>query len=128
MLRRRRQGRGSNISMIKIKRVYEVADKSDGTRILVDRLWPRGLSRDKVRMDIWLKDIAPGDELRKWFSHEPEKWAVFKRRYFQELGGKQELVALLKEKAHGGTVTLLYGTKEEKYNNAAALKEYLDTF
>ena len=112
--------------MIKIKRVYEEPDKSDGTRILVDRLWPRGLSRDKAKLDIWLKDIAPGDELRKWFSHEPEKWAMFKRRYFQELGSKQEQVALLREKAQAETVTLLYGTKEEKYNNAVALKEYLE--
>ncbi len=112
--------------MIKIKRVYEEADKSDGTRILVDRLWPRGLSRDKAKVDIWLKDIAPGDELRKWFAHDPEKWAAFKSRYFQELRGKKEQVALLKEKAQGGTVTLLYGAKEEKYNNAVALKEYLD--
>ena len=112
--------------MIKIKRVYEEPDKSDGTRILVDRLWPRGLRRDKAKLDIWLKDIAPGDELRKWFSHEPEKWAMFKRRYFQELGSKQEQVALLREKAQGETVTLLYGTKEEKYNNAVALKEYLE--
>lgn len=114
--------------MIKIKRIYEDADKSDGMRILVDRLWPRGLSKEKAKVDLWLKDIAPGDELRKWFAHEPEKWAVFKRRYFQELKGKQELVTLLKEKAQGGTVTLLYGSKEEKYNNAVALKEYLDTF
>ncbi len=112
--------------MIKIKRIYEEAVKSDGTRILVDRLWPRGLSKDKAKVDIWLKDIAPGDELRKWFSHEPEKWAMFKSRYFQELKSKQELVALLKEKARGGTVTLLYGAKEERFNNAAALKEYLD--
>ncbi len=114
--------------MIKIKRVYEEADKSDGTRILVDRLWPRGMSRDKAKVDLWLKDIAPGDELRKWFSHEHEKWEVFKRRYFEELKGKQEHVAILKEEAHGRIITLLYGSKEEKYNNAAALKEYMDTF
>ncbi len=113
--------------MIKIKRVYEETDKIDGTRILVDRLWPRGLSKDRAEVDIWIKDIAPSDELRKWFAHEPEKWAEFKRQYFQELKGKQEQVGFLKEKLQSGVVTLLYGTKEEKYNNAAALKEYLET-
>lgn len=113
--------------MIKIKRVYEEADKSDGTRILVDRLWPRGLSRDKVKMDIWLMDIAPGDELRKWFAHDPDKWDEFKRRYFKELKSKQEHVDMIKEKAQVGVVSLLFGTKEEKYNNAAALREYLET-
>ncbi len=111
--------------MIKIKRVYDEPEKYDNFRILVDRLWPRGLSREKAKVDLWLKDIAPSDELRKWFGHEPEKWAEFKRRYFEELKDKKELVDLIVEKASGG-VTLLYGTKEEKYNNARALKEYID--
>jgi len=112
--------------MIKIKRVYEEADRSDGMRILVDRLWPRGLSRDKAKMDIWLKDIAPSDELRKWFAHDPDKWDEFKRRYFAELISKQESVDLIKEKVRVGIVTLLFGAKEEKYNNAVALREYLE--
>ncbi len=111
--------------MIKIKRVYDEPEKTDGFRILVDRLWPRGLSKEKAKVDLWLKDIAPSDEIRKWFGHEPEKWVEFKRRYFKELEEKKELVDLIVEKAHGG-VTLLYGTKEEKYNNAHALKEYIE--
>ncbi|MCZ7391843.1 MAG: DUF488 domain-containing protein [Candidatus Methanoperedens sp.] len=111
--------------MIKIKRVYDEPDRDDGFRILVDRLWPRGLSKDKVKVDLWLKDIAPRDTLRKWFAHDPKKWDEFKSRYFEELKGKKELVDLIIGKARGG-VTLLYGAKEEKYNNAAALKEYID--
>ncbi len=111
--------------MIKIKRVYDEPEKDDNFRILVDRLWPRGLSKEKAKVDLWLKDIAPSDELRKWFGHEPEKWAEFKRRYFEELKDKEEPVDLIVEKARSG-VTLLYGTKEEKYNNAHALKEYID--
>jgi uncharacterized protein YeaO (DUF488 family) len=113
--------------MIKIKRVYEPADRNDGFRILVDRLWPRGMGKDKARVDLWLRDIAPSDALRKWFGHDPEKWDEFQRRYLKELKGKQEHVDLIKEKVRLGVVTLLYGTKEEKYNNAAALKEYLET-
>jgi len=101
--------------------------RDEGTRILVDRLWPRGLSRDKAKMDLWLKDIAPSDELRKWFAHDPDKWNEFKRRYFIELKSKPDHVDLIKEKAHAGVVTLLFGTKEEKYNNAVALREYLET-
>lgn len=111
--------------MIKIKRVYDEPDRDDGFRILVDRLWPRGLSKEKVKVDLWLKDVAPSDALRKWFGHDAEKWDEFKSRYFEELKGKKELVDLIIEKARGG-VTLLYGAKEEKYNNAAALKEYID--
>lgn len=111
--------------MIKIKRIYEDAEESDGFRILVDRLWPRGLSKEKAKVDLWLKDIAPSDKLRKWFAHKPERWAEFRRRYSEELKGKKEMVRLINEKARG-RVTLLYGTKEEKYNNAAALKEYTE--
>jgi uncharacterized protein YeaO (DUF488 family) len=113
--------------MIKIKRVYEDADEGDGFRVLVDRLWPRGLSKDKAKVDMWLKDIAPGDTLRKWFAHDPEKWTEFKRRYFEELKNKKELVDTVIEKSRSGTVTLLYGTKEERYNNAVALKEYIES-
>jgi uncharacterized protein YeaO (DUF488 family) len=111
--------------VIKIKRIYEDAEESDGFRILVDRLWPRGLSKEKAKADLWLKDIAPSDALRKWFAHDQKKWSEFKRRYFEELKEKEELVDLIIEKARG-RVTLLYGAKEEKYNNAAALKEYLE--
>ncbi len=111
--------------MIKIKRVYDEPDVSDGFRMLVDRLWPRGLSKERAKVDMWLKDIAPSEALRKWFAHDPEKWSEFKRRYFEELRNKKELDLIIK-KAKGGVVTLLYGTKEERYNNASALKEYLE--
>lgn len=111
--------------MIKIKRVYDEPEEGDGFRLLVDRLWPRGLSKEKAKVDLWLKDIAPSDALRKWFAHEPERWNEFKHRYFEELKDKKEMIKLIIEKARG-TVTLLYGTKEEKYNNAVALKEYIE--
>ncbi len=113
--------------MIKIKRVYEEADEGDGFRVLVDRLWPRGLSKDKAKIDMWLKGIAPSDTLRKWFAHDPGKWTEFKRRYFEELKDKKELVDMVIEKSRSGVVTLLYGTKEERYNNAFALKEYIES-
>jgi uncharacterized protein YeaO (DUF488 family) len=112
--------------LIKLKRVYEEADKNDGLRILVDRLWPRGLSKEKARIDLWLKDLAPSNELRKWFAHQPEKWAGFKRRYFKELDDSEsELTELIQKKAEEDVVTLLYAAKNEEYNNAVALKEYL---
>lgn len=112
--------------MIRIKRIYEPADRGDGTRILVDRLWPRGMSKDKAKVDLWLKDIAPGDALRRWFSHEPGKWDEFKRRYFSELESKREPVGEIIDRAKSGTVTLLYGAKDEAHNNAVALREYVE--
>ncbi|MDA8087697.1 MAG: DUF488 domain-containing protein [Nitrospiraceae bacterium] len=112
--------------MIKIKRVYEKPDRADGFRILVDRMWPRGLKKDEAKVDAWLKDIAPSAELRKWFGHEPGKCAEFRNRYFRELKGKGELVSGLSEKGREGTVTLLYGAKYEACNNATVLKEFLE--
>lgn len=112
--------------MIKIKRIYEEAEESDGFRILVDRLWARGLSKDRAKVDLWLKDIAPSDKLRKWFAHDPEKWDEFRRRYSEELKDKKEMMALIIEKARG-KVSLLYSAKDEKHNNAAVLKEYIET-
>lgn len=108
--------------MIKTKRVYEEADKIDGTRILVDRFWPRGLSKDKAKVDLWLKDIAPSDELRKWFAHEPEKWAEFKHQYFKELKGKQEQVNLLKEKVHSGGNYSVVWSKGNEIQQCCCLK------
>jgi uncharacterized protein YeaO (DUF488 family) len=112
--------------MIKIKRVYDVPSKEDGYRILIDRLWPRGLTKEKAKIDLWLKEIAPSNELRKWFFHDPEKWEEFRKRYRKELANKQELlrkiVQLEKEK---GDITLLYSTKETEYNNAIALQDFL---
>jgi uncharacterized protein YeaO (DUF488 family) len=111
--------------MIKIKRIYESPSAGDGFRVLVDRLWPRGLSKEKAKVDLWLREISPSNELRKWYGHDPEKWGEFKQRYYQEIGSKQEAIDLLLKKAKKGTTTLLYGSKEEKLNNAVALKEYL---
>jgi uncharacterized protein YeaO (DUF488 family) len=112
--------------MIKIKRVYDAPAPDDGTRILVDRLWPRGLSKEKAKVDMWLKEIAPSDRLRKWYVHDPMKWNKFREKYFKELDPHKELVDVIVKKAKEGTVTLLYSSKEEKLNNAVALKEYIE--
>ena len=109
--------------MIKVKRVYEPIDKDDGIRVLVDRLWPRGISKDKI--DIWLKDIAPREDLRKWFNHDPSKWEEFKRKYFEELDKNPKIEILLQLIRKGNNVTLVYASKSP-YNNAVALKEYLE--
>lgn len=112
--------------MTEIKRIYDEPDKKDGFRVLMDRLWPRGLRKDQVKVDLWMKKIAPSNELRKWFGHDPEKWAEFKRRYFGELKNRKELVDLIRDKSKKGKVVLLYGAKEERFNNAVALKEYVE--
>lgn len=111
---------------IHIKRVYDPPAASDGSRILVDRLWPRGISKEKLKLDTWMKDLAPSNELRKWYSHEEAKWPEFRKRYFQELKQQADLVAELRKKARGHTVTLLYSTRELERNNAVALKDYLE--
>lgn len=112
--------------MIKIKRVYEKMSKDDGFRVLVDRLWPRGMKKEAVHIDLWMKEVAPSDALRKWFGHEPEKWPEFQRKYRAELAKKQELVAQLKKMAkEHETLTLLYGAKDEEHNQAVALAEVL---
>jgi len=105
----------------KIKRVYEKPEKEDGFRILVDRLWPRGLTKEKAKVDLWLKEIAPSTELRKWFAHDPEKWEEFKKRYLSELKKNKEPVAQLKEKMKEGNVTLIYAAKDETHNEAQVL-------
>lgn len=110
---------------IKVKRVYEKRDKGDGKRILVDRLWPRGLTKEKADIDIWLKEIAPSTELRKWFGHDPGKWEEFQKRYHHELRSNGEQVKLLKEQAKKGGVTLVYAAKDEEHNEALVLKEWL---
>ncbi len=113
--------------MIKIKRVYDPPSKDDGVRILVDRLWPRGVSKESAHIDSWIKEAGPSTVLRKWFNHDPEKWTEFKKRFFAELSGKQVVVDELVGSARKGTITLLFGSKEQTYNNATALKEYIDT-
>src|SRR5574342_1059256 len=105
---------------IRIKRVYDKPEPGDGVRILVERLWPRGLSKKDAHMDMWLKDIAPSTELRKWFSHDPAKWEEFRRRYHQELDKKREAVKKLLDITEGSDVTFVYGSKEKEYNSAAA--------
>ena len=111
---------------IRIKRVYEQPEDDDGMRILVDRLWPRGLTKAKADVDLWLKDIAPSTELRKWFGHDPAKWTEFKKQYRSELNKNKEPLVLLKEQTEKGTVTLVYAAKDEAHNEAVVLQEILD--
>ncbi len=113
-------------AMIRVKRVYEPPARGDGTRILVDRLWPRGISRDALKLDAWLKDVAPSDALRRWFAHDPAKWDAFQRRYAAELAANPEAWRPILEAARRGTVTLLFGAKDAARNNAVALKAFLD--
>lgn len=113
--------------MIKLKRIYDPVSPDDGKRILVDRLWPRGIKKDKTVIDEWLKDIAPSDELRKWFSHDPSKWYEFKKRYIKELRSKPELIERLRKEAKREKVTLLFSAKDVEHNNAVVLKEVLET-
>jgi len=111
---------------IKIKRAYDQPHKADGLRILVDRLWPRGLTKEKASVDLWLKEIAPSTELRKWFAHDPDKWKSFCGRYETEIAHNHDLIKVLKEKAREGTITLIYGARDEKHNEALVLKEFLE--
>jgi uncharacterized protein YeaO (DUF488 family) len=108
---------------INLKRVYETPAKEDGTRVLVDRLWPRGLTKQKAKIDLWLKDIAPSTELRKWFGHDPEKWKEFRKRYQKELKENKEQIEILKEQQKKGPVTLVYGARDQEHNEAIVLKE-----
>lgn len=111
--------------MIRIKRVYEPAAATDGARFLVDRLWPRGVKKDALRLAGWLKEVAPGDKLRKWFNHDASRWDEFQRRYFAELDEKPETIQPLLEAARRGTVTLLFAARDADHNNGVALKVYL---
>lgn len=112
--------------MIRIKRIYDPPAKEDGYRILVDRLWPRGLTKEKAKIDLWLKEIAPSNDLRKWFSHDPEKLEEFKSKYKEELKIKQELLHKIKQlEKEKETVTMLYSAKNEEHNNAVVLSDFL---
>ncbi len=113
---------------LRITRIYEEPSHQDGTRILVDRVWPRGMSKDKARVDHWLKEIAPSTGLRKWFGHDPDKWDEFRERYFEELDANPEAVDRLVTEAGDGTVTLVYSARDENFNNAVALKAYLEKY
>jgi uncharacterized protein YeaO (DUF488 family) len=110
---------------IRLKRVYETSEPADGTRILVDRLWPRGLTKKKAAIDLWLKEIAPSIQLRKWFGHDPKKWRRFRRCYRTELKQHSVQLQLIKSKAKEGVVTLIYGARDQEYNEAVVLKEFL---
>ena len=115
-----------NKMKIKIKRVYEKPSKDDGMRILVDRLWPRGLTKQKAAVDLWLKDIAPSTELRKWFAHDPKKWTEFRKKYLQELKENKEQISIIKDHLKQGAVTLVYGARDEEHNEAQVLEELLN--
>jgi len=112
---------------IRIKRVYEEPQEADGRRILVDRLWARGLSKEKAKVDVWVKEIAPSTELRRWYGHDPNKWTEFKSRYAAELQANPGQVEEILEEVREGIVTFLYSSKEEQLNNAVALKEYIES-
>jgi len=113
--------------MIKTKRIYTDISEDDGIRILVDRLWPRGIKKVDAELDVWLKDVAPSNELRKSYAHRPERWEDFKKRYFDELNDKEQLLNRIVEKMDKGNITLLYGAKDTKHNNSVALCEYIKT-
>ncbi len=111
---------------VHIKRAYEPPSRADGERILVDRLWPRGVRKEEAHIDLWLKDLAPSAELRQWFAHDPAKWDEFKRRYYRELKARPEALAKLADEVRRRTVTLVFAAKEERFNNALALAEWLE--
>jgi len=113
--------------MIQLKRVYEAAEPGDGTRFLIERLWPRGIKKEALKMDSWIKEAGPSTELRQWFSHDPEKWKEFEQRYAKELDGRAEVLEPIRKAAKKGTVTLLYSSHDQEHNNAVALKGYLGT-
>jgi len=112
--------------MIKLKRVYEKAENNDGLRVLVDRLWPRGVKKEEAKLDEWLRDIAPSSVLRKWFRHDPKKWEEFKIRYEQEVAQKEELLDKLIQDAKGKNITLVYASREKQFNNVIVLKELIE--
>lgn len=111
---------------IQLKRAYDKPEKSDGFRVLIDRVWPRGVKKEDLQLDEWLKDLAPSTELRQWFQHDPEKWEEFRTRYFRELDAHPEEIRRLQEQSRPGPLTIVFGSREQRFNNAMALKEYLE--
>lgn len=109
-----------------IRRAYDAPTRNDGHRVLVDRMWPRGVAKAEARIDEWLRELAPSTELRRWFGHDPDRWGEFRSRYRQELAGSAEQIDCLLERARRRRVTLIYGARDEKHNNAVALREYLE--
>ena len=113
--------------MVKLKRAYESASPADGVRLLVERLWPRGLSKDRLKLDGWIREVGPTTELRQWFGHDPAKWSQFRARYFRELDSRPESWQPIAASMKRGTVTLVYSSHDEEHNNAVALREYLQS-
>jgi len=116
---------GKRADRFKLKRAYEEPTGEDGFRVLVERLWPRGLSKERAALDLWLKEVAPSPELREWFGHDPARWEPFQERYWKELEQKEDEVALLRDRSKEGTVTLVYAARDEAHNGALALKQFL---
>lgn len=112
-------------SRVRLKRPYEPPAASDGTRVLIDRLWPRGVRKDAAALDLWLKDIGPSTELRKWFGHEPSRWAEFRRRYADEIAQKPQLLPQLRDIARQGVLTMVYSANDEQHNDALVLQELI---
>jgi uncharacterized protein YeaO (DUF488 family) len=112
--------------MIHLKRAYEKSSTEDGERILVERLWPRGLTKARAAVDLWIKDVAPSPDLRKWFGHDPARWKQFKQRYWKELKDKKKHLDVLRRKAKEGKVTFIYAAHDEEHNGALALKEFIE--
>lgn len=110
---------------VRVKRIYEAPDPSDGARVFVDRLWARGLTKEKAALDLWLKDAGPSTELRKWFAHDPARWEEFQKRYRAELERNEEVIARLREEMRKGPVTLLYGARDQEHNEALVLRDFL---
>jgi len=111
---------------VRIKRIYEDPDPGDGTRVLVDRLWPRGVSKEEAQLDDWMQEVAPSDELREWFNHDPDRWDEFSEQYRDELDNRPEQIGRLIEYVRSGTLTVLYAAADEEHNNAVILADYLD--
>ena len=112
--------------MIRLKRVYEQPSHDDGERILVERLWPRGLTKAAAKVDLWLKEVSPSPGLRKWFAHDQSKWDQFKKRYWKELASQDEAISLLRGKARKGAITFIYAARDEQHNSALLLKEFIE--
>ncbi|MEN6370545.1 MAG: DUF488 domain-containing protein [Armatimonadota bacterium] len=114
--------------MVKTKRIYEQPDPNDGYRVLVERLWPRGISKQRAALDLWLKEIAPSTELRTWFGHDPAKWKEFRKLYKDELDENKDAVEILRKLTQKGNVSLIYAARDTEHNAAVVLKEYLERF
>ena len=111
---------------IQLKRAYDKPQKADGFRVLIDRIWPRGVRKEDLKLDQWLRSLAPSTELRQWFGHDPEKWGEFRKRYFRELDAHPDEIKLLRDRMRDGPLTIVFGSREQRFNNATALKEYLE--